>query len=247
MQIFKISDMIAHNPYNLNLTDTDGATLISTNQILSILSEWSEWYFVGDFEAKYAVYVAIAWDNALKAYKALSIDYNPINNYDMTESSIDNKSQGETIYTKTQQPDSKNVETHTMTGTTTTERYTTTYDDQSPRMEGYSEQYSGSYNNPSQSTETTTTQLGENYQATETHNEITITHEGQQITGDDITTHKLSRSGNIGVTTSQQMITSEIELRKHDIVRDFIKTFVARNAFYVGVGCDDIEVIKYDN
>ena len=34
---------------------------------------------------------------------------------------------------------------------------------------------------------------------------------------------KLTRSGNIGVTTSQQMLESELELRKVDLVNDFFK------------------------
>lgn len=51
------------------------------------------------------------------------------------------------------------------------------------------------------------------------------------LTFDDMTTpqgnatavSKLTRSGNIGVTTSQQMLESELELRKVDLVNDFFK------------------------
>ena len=45
---------------------------------------------------------------------------------------------------------------------------------------------------------------------------------------------KLSRSGNIGVTTSQQMIESEIELRKKSIADWLIEFFVRKYMFTVG-------------
>ena len=45
---------------------------------------------------------------------------------------------------------------------------------------------------------------------------------------------KLSRSGNIGVTTSQQMIESEIELRKKSIADWLIEFFVRKYMYTVG-------------
>ena len=46
---------------------------------------------------------------------------------------------------------------------------------------------------------------------------------------------KMSRSGNIGVTTSQQMIESEIELRKKSIADYLIEFFVRKYMYTVGV------------
>ena len=45
---------------------------------------------------------------------------------------------------------------------------------------------------------------------------------------------KLSRSGNIGVTTSQQMIESEVELRKKSIADWLIEFFVRKYMYTVG-------------
>ena len=45
---------------------------------------------------------------------------------------------------------------------------------------------------------------------------------------------KLSRSGNIGVTTSQQMIESEIELRKKSVADWLIEFFVRKYMYTVG-------------
>ena len=46
---------------------------------------------------------------------------------------------------------------------------------------------------------------------------------------------KMSRSGNIGVTTSQQMLESEIELRKKSIADWLIEFFVKKYMYTVGV------------
>lgn len=52
-------------------------------------------------------------------------------------------------------------------------------------------------------------------------------------TGDVTTTkeHDFTRSGNVGITTSQQMLQSELEVRKVSIVRDFLRNFATRYFF----------------
>lgn len=69
---------------------------------------------------------------------------------------------------------------------------------------------------------------------TDFHSDAGITgydSDTKSLTFDDMTTpqgnatavSKLTRSGNIGVTTSQQMLESELELRKVDLVNEFFK------------------------
>lgn len=65
--------------------------------------------------------------------------------------------------------------------------------------------------------------------------EYTMTH--QQLAADASHTNA---SGNIGVTTTQQMISSELELRLKSWVCDFIDAFINRYTFYsMGVDFDD--------
>ena len=45
---------------------------------------------------------------------------------------------------------------------------------------------------------------------------------------------KLTRSGNIGVTTSQQMIESEIEMRKKSVANWLIEFFVKTYMYMLG-------------
>ena len=49
-------------------------------------------------------------------------------------------------------------------------------------------------------------------------------------------TRKLTRSGNIGVTTSQQMIESELEMRKKSVANWLIEFFVKSYMYMVGDG-----------
>lgn len=52
----------------------------------------------------------------------------------------------------------------------------------------------------------------------------------QETLGDDFsngTQHLLTRSGNIGVTTSAQMITGELEMRRINLLQEYVKGFVS--------------------
>lgn len=112
---------------------------------------------------------------------ALGAEYNPINNYDMTE-------------------DGSDSDTHSGTDTTThtaTEYTQTTTDD----VTGFDSTGDGVQANKSTSDVRQGTKPGED-----------STEYGHVISRE----HSLSRSGNIGVTTSQQMIQSELDLRCTD-------------------------------
>ena len=50
-------------------------------------------------------------------------------------------------------------------------------------------------------------------------------------------TNTLTRHGNIGVTTSQQMAESEIKLRFYNMADNIVKKFISDVCFYAG-GCD---------
>ena len=91
---------------------------------------------------------------------------------------------------------------------------------------------SESFKNESEVTSTQGTLNGSDF-----HSDAGITgydSDTKTLTFDDMTTpqgnatavSKLTRSGNIGVTTSQQMLESELELRKVDLVNDFFKEIV---------------------
>lgn len=117
------------------------------------------------------------WD---KLYAAVvSSDYDPIENYRMTEDGTDTTQRGTTSTTLQNSADNF--------GTSTTSSSIYGYNSGSPTPDS------------SQTTNTSTN---------------TNIHGAEDMGGTD--THHLTRKGNIGVTTSQQMIDSEIKLREYN-------------------------------
>lgn len=147
-------------------------------------------------------------------YKALTADYNPIHNYDSVENSTDTHD-----YTGTQTMEHEATKNKTDTPNIT--RISNGSNDSVGSLYGFnstsavpSDEANGTSQSTDKETGTVTSNGTENGTNTRTDNlKETITHE-------------LTRSGNIGVTTSQQMIESELELRKkqfynimiHDII-----------------------------
>ena len=152
-----------------------------------------------------------AWDNI---YKSLTADYNPINNYSMTESGEDTRTNTGTQNTSEERSGTE-TETPNLTNTATGEN------NSSGGLYGFNSAESV----PSDTTHGTNTNTNTQSGTVNTDTSGTTS----SLRTDDLTeknVHTFERSGNIGVTTSQQMIESEIELRKkqfynivfHDII-----------------------------
>lgn len=124
--------------------------------------------------------VSVYGKNWSKLYNTLDLDYNPINNYDMTEESEDN-------------------ETNTGTNTDVKTGYDTSKAtaDTNALVYGFN---SATGVNSNDNKSTTDQSVTYNTTNTDTINHTTTNK------------HKLTRSGNIGVTTSQQMIQAERDL-----------------------------------
>lgn len=143
-------------------------------------------------------------DKWAKLWDTLSIEYNPLENYNMTE----NETPAETTETITP---AEITETITPAETTTESKpakLTTENDVSAFNSSGYSDN------------EKTTTTGDVNDKGTESINVDTAGTNKTEVdtAGTNVFTvqngRELTRSGNIGVTTSQQMLQSEIELRK---------------------------------
>ena len=134
----------------------------------------------------------VQWD---KLYRVLSAEYNPIENYSMTEEETPD-------ITRTETPDITRGKTTSVqsdfTVTTNSDTATDVYgfNSNSPVPQG-----------ESNGSSTVTTQ-GDADKNVTTENETETGTRTERETG----TRTLTRSGNIGVTTSQQMLESEIKL-----------------------------------
>lgn len=219
--------------WKLTLTDdTESEMMYAAGDVLSIIShDYYTWYITipryyteNHRETLYTIpaaaeYLRNLWthycnvhlDNLRRAYQALQAEYDPISNYDMKEEGADGRR-------KDQQSTSN---TTTGTSTTTSSAYKTGFGSVAETLTDKVTNSQTAY--PS----VTVTETPTNTQS--------ISYDGDTKTGyHEGTEHFLKRSGNIGVTTSQQMIESEIQLRKADLLRDYVTAFMRSVAFYRG-------------
>ena len=127
-----------------------------------------------------------------KLVDTLSLEYNPIENYSMTEKGTDTRTPNITQTNKGVNTNTVGIDTSITTGRTTFDK-------------------SSSFIN-----DTKTTNAGTNTDTQDINTTVTTA-------GTEKTVHEFTRSGNIGVTTSQQMIESERQLAMFSVVDLFMK------------------------
>lgn len=127
-----------------------------------------------------------------KLVDTLSLEYNPIENYSMTEKGKDTRTPDITQTNKGKNTNTVGLDTSITTAKTTFDKSTDFIND------------------------TKTTNAGTNTDTQDINTTVTTA-------GNETTAHELTRSGNIGVTTSQQMIESERKLAMFSVVDLFVK------------------------
>lgn len=165
------------------------------------LLKYSNFNYISDDKNEIKSYIDILakiYSNRFtKSVNVLLSDYNPIENYNSTET--------ESIDISGQNSSTSEIST-TSSGET-------------------------SSNSTGETTETLSPYDSENFNNNSKNNSSGVTTENSSTTDTSSNTmsgtttqsnnRTLKRSGNIGVTTSQHMIQSEIELRKNDLINDF--------------------------
>lgn len=167
-----------------------------------------------------------------RLWNAMHLSYNPISNYDMTETETIERSND------TETSDTRNItrtNDETLTDSSTTSNSGTVTDSGNnnvlDKVYGFNSVVgSEAQESNTLDTNTRTNNLLETLQGTHTRdNDETERHTNTGTVNDDMNESRtLTRSGNIGVTTSQQMLESEIELRRtkyFDIVFADIDSF----------------------
>lgn len=197
-----------------------------------------------------------------KLIHAALAEYDPISNYDMTETSTDVRkpdlTNELTLNTTSDTTDTRSTTTNgsndTITKNKLNQQHTTI--DTPTGFEETNIHYENPYDNPGfkETSKDTTTQSGsrtvtESYSgnADETITNVTgnstSTNSGgtktvnsgtntSKETGTDMTEHTLTRKGNIGVTTSQQMLESELALAEKMNIFKVIEQDLAAKIFF---------------
>lgn len=157
-----------------------------------------------EFISLWETYVESNRDNWLSIIKVYNLEYNPIDNYDMTEiETFEHK--GDNVRVTDNHADSDF--TTNITTPNRTDLFVTSDENPSGRLSQYTSSTGASNTNGTQTGGGTTTE--------------TIAE----------TEKNLRRHGNIGVTTSQQMVQKELDLRKFNLKTYIIKNFINEYTF----------------
>lgn len=226
IQIYKVSDELTKYPSRyFDITDGDESLTVIIDDLTFrkyIEMHYSYYYMSKTLDACFTDYIATTVDDFRKMYKAWNEEYAPLENYNRNETTTHIKNIGN--------EETLNTGDITLNGTTendnsnspTTKHYTTTYDNAAEnRLESYD------VSTGKTSTDSTTTQNT----STETEYKTTTL---QDLTAHEVEINTNKTYGNIGVTTSQQMLQSEIDLRKQHLIRQYIDRFCKDYMFYVG-------------
>lgn len=147
------------------------------------------------------------YDTFEKWYNALQIQYDPLNNFDRHEEWEDVGTSASTN-TGTGNVSNKSKTEETPSGKMTQNHYVTPYENNTKTLQGADET---TYENYKDTTETNTTS------GTSTSN---------TGTGNTTGKHKGHLYGNIGVTTSQQMLEAELEIATWNLVQHITDIFM---------------------
>lgn len=189
--------------------DDDTITLISNDALKNFLIKHASWSFMytsaktalASFLEYWTFFATQNTENMYRAWLALNEEYNPLHNYDKHSVIVTEKDE----HTDTQ----KNplIRTTNSGGTTTSTDKTSPYD-------------SNTFVNKEQN-ETVMPSIWTETNAYNTEMEF----------GDQKETVTENTSGNIGVTTSAQMLTGELEVRVNNLTDYILKQFVKQYLF----------------
>lgn len=174
----------------------------------------------------FVYYKTIFQDDLNRLYNAWITDYNPLENYDRQENSSTETSKSES-HTISESGENSNEKSDEASGTdTTTEKFKNTTEEYESGMNS-SAFYTPDRKIKNESLEDgNTTDLLHGEKHTISESGSFSSEKSDDISGTDSTTMSGRTHGNIGVTTSQQMLQSEIDLRMKMQIENFVKLIV---------------------
>lgn len=210
-------------------------------QKLSLTTDQALQYFTIDYfhamtlystETILTLFIKVSLVNSVKYNKLISViqaDYNPIDNYNMVENSTD---------TRTPDLTATSTGTSTATGTVKNNQVRTTID----TPDGYTEKSVRSVNpydntgmrdeSQNVTTQTGTRETTESYSGSgDTTDSTSTANSTTTQSGTETVDHTLTRKGNIGVTSSQQLLESEMVLAQKMNIWKVIEQDIAEQIF----------------
>lgn len=171
----------------------------------------------GEYLTYINTWLASSADRLTRLYNALNEQYNPLENYSMKEERGNARSRAE-LETDTSR-EGKLKSTTTPASVTNSEKRTT---DDGLTLRTYAETAT-TYGAGGTVTETEETGTNHGVKTVNKYNGTqTMAGDDITMTGQEVESEQIIRAGNMGVTTSQQMLQSEIDIR---VANQFVKLF----------------------
>lgn len=236
---------------SITLAFQAGTHMISSTTVTDHMIRYATWWYtdlmadpasdetadqvVAAFVAQWASYRDDTAANLGRMLDVMAAQYDPLSNYDMTEMGADGRREAKRTQTMTPSGTTDIETTHTGSETNTSTIYEAGVDSTG---DGVQTDKQVTERNPSQLTDKVSTsyQNAKTETVTQSDNNQSASADGHTLTGlDQATEHVMTRKGNIGVTTSQQMAMSELDLRQAQLLRDYVGRFVRQVAYGLGV------------
>lgn len=203
-----------------DIKDNENNVILTANLLISYLyNTYGNYKTNAPLANLWFIYDSTHHADFLKAWSAWNAQYDPLENYNGTETNVRQYMDGET----TQTVSHGKKTTNTILGDgMKTETKVTTFDSTTPRDDNITTNTGSTETADSGTTTTTTDQSVKS-----------LTVDGKNYTADKIEAETNTRHGNLGVTTSQQMITSERDMRLNPLITMYLDTFISDYAYYV--------------
>ena len=205
------------------IKDSSNNTILTGGQVLDYLEHTYNCYKSQFWlHSLWATYQATHHADFLKAYSAVTADYDPLENYNGTETNIHQRMDGEETTTITH---GKTVTNDLGNNGVTTVNQVSSVDNTSLRDDTKSIQKG----------ETTSAESG----TTETVKDTdvkSLTVGDTTYTADFVEAEQISKRGNLGIRSSQELIQQEIELRLKPLIMLYIDQFATTYLYYVSGG-----------
>ena len=232
--------------YPMSIPASDGTVLYDAFTVIHALLLYADYdllcydYNNDDdyvlFGGRWDHYLRMHVEDLQRLYEAAYAVYNPIENYNMQESSTDGRKEDKTTKETTPSGTTQLETTHTGSETTTDTYYKAGLDSTG---DGVQTDKITSQRDPALLTDTVTTSYtdAKTTDTTTPDNTIAGTFDGQTVGSyHDVQEHYMKRAGNIGSMSTQTMILQEWSIREKTMLMEFIQGFIDMFGMFVG-GC----------
>lgn len=239
---YQVTDPTSQDPFFFTFPVTDSGFIAiaprdAVDYMIHRYGDFSYTYF--DYQSKTPLEVFLEdWnryklhnnENFLRIAKAYSMDYNPLHNYDKTETHDFSRTYSNTTLSSG----------HNNTDTTEKGSVSTTQTFNDYKIQNDANTYDGQLANTS--SQNTTGSITNIVAPSEDHKTSNNTdyNDTTSVTGnEDTTVDELKVTGNIGVMTSQDMLTAELALRKFNMLEHIIDSFAHEHFVILADGDDE--------